>query len=126
MVTCPWPLSNSFLGIGLVKATRGMTDGVTDENAHRRGLGLFGRAHGMMRFGNKETKSDVSRHGSGERTTWPGERCPRLSEPSSTSHSQQMAPSRHSSRGSVDTTYLAPARFGIFRHDRVVSPEVWI
>ena len=52
MVTCPWPLSNSFLGIGLVKATRGMTDGVTDENAHRGGLGLFGRAHGMMGFGN--------------------------------------------------------------------------
>jgi len=38
-----------------------MTNGVTDENAHRGGLGLFGRAHGMMGFGNKETKSRVKR-----------------------------------------------------------------
>ena len=32
---------------------------VTDENAHWGGLGLFGRAHGMMGFGNKGTKSRV-------------------------------------------------------------------
>jgi hypothetical protein len=38
-----------------------MTNGVTDENAHRGGLGLFGRAHGMMGFGNKETKSRAKR-----------------------------------------------------------------
>jgi len=34
---------------------------VTDESAHRGGLGLFGCAHGTMGFRNKGTKSRVKR-----------------------------------------------------------------
>ena len=30
---------------------------VADENAHRGGLGLFERAHGVMGFGNEEMKN---------------------------------------------------------------------